>query len=287
MVELVIQARRRSLGAFEVGRVLPFHAHRMVGPYIFFDHLGPMTMSAPVPHDADVRPHPHIGLSTVTYLFEGEMTHRDSTGVTQIIRPGEVNWMTAGQGITHSERFDGMRASGGPMHGVQIWVALPTELEEIAPEFDHYGVDNLVALDAPGVRARLVAGAAFGAKSAVKTKSPLHYVHAKMDADARFGAPGDHSEGAAYVVSGDVEIDGVRLGAGDMAVFENGGAPSVTALSQANVLFIGGEPVGPRHIFWNFVSSSEDRLEQAKADWRAQRFALPPNDHDEFTPLPE
>lgn len=286
-IELVIPARRHSVGAFEVGRVLPFAKRRMVGPFIFLDHIGPMDMPAPVPREADVRPHPHIGLATVTYLFQGEMTHRDSTGVTQDIRPGEVNWMTAGRGITHSERFDGLRNSGGAMHGVQAWVALPNEAEEAEPAFDHYDAGNLVRFDQPGVEAALVAGAAYGQKSSVKTRSPLHYVHAELQQGARFAPPGDHPESAAYVVRGAVTCEGQRYEAGQMLVFRDNTAPALTAEEAAVVLFIGGEPVGERHLFWNFVSSSKDRLEAAKADWKAQRFKLPPNDKDEFTPLPE
>lgn len=286
-VDLVIPARRQSLGGFEVGRVLPFHAHRMVGPYIFFDHMGPMEMAAPIPRTADVRPHPHIGLATVTYLFAGEMTHRDSTGVTQDIRPGEVNWMTAGQGITHSERFDGLRDAGGAMHGIQAWVALPNEAEEAEPAFDHYGADNLIRFDQQGVKAALIAGAAYGQKSSVRTRSPLHYVHADLERDARFFPPSDHTESAAYVVRGAVTCEGRRYESGQMTVFKDKTAPALTADEASTVLFIGGEPVGERHIFWNFVSSSKERLEAAKADWKAQRFKLPPNDKDEFTPLPE
>lgn len=286
-IDLVIPARRQSLGGFEVGRVLPFPERRMVGPFIFFDHMGPVEMAAPIPRTADVRPHPHIGLATVTYLFAGEMTHRDSTGVTQAIRPGEVNWMTAGRGITHSERFDGLRDRGGAMHGIQAWVALPDEAEEAEPAFDHYGADNLIRFDQRGVKAALIAGAAYGQKSSVRTHSPLHYVHAQMEPGARLAPPADHSESAAYVVRGAILCAGRRFSAGEMIVFAPGAAPALAAEAASTVLFVGGEPVGDRYIFWNFVSSSKDRLEAAKADWKAQRFKLPPNDQDEFTPLPE
>ena len=286
MVEIVIDARRRSLGGFEVGRVLPFVRHRMVGPFVFFDHMGPIDLAAPVPRETDVRPHPHIGLATVTYLFKGEITHRDSTGVTQAIRPGEVNWMTAGRGITHSERFDAMRATGGALHGVQAWVALPQEDEEIAPEFDHYGEAAAPRWHEPGVVARLIAGDAYGVTSPVKTRSPLFYVHAELDAGAQLAPPENHRERAAYVVRGAVECDGVRYAAGRMLVFAAGERPALKAEAPTTLLLIGGEPLGERHLFWNFVSSSQERLEAAKADWRAGRFPLPPNDDKEFIPLP-
>lgn len=286
-MELLIQARRRSLGGFDVGRVLPFAQHRMVGPFIFFDHMGPVTFPAPIPHETDVRPHPHIGLSTITYLFDGEITHRDSTGVEQVIHPGEVNWMTAGRGITHSERFDGMRASGGHMDGIQAWVALPDEAEETDPGFDHYAQNELPAWTEPGAAMRLIAGSAFGATSKVKTFSPLFYVHAHLDPGARVGLPDGHSERAAYVARGRIEAEGREYVHGDMLIFGSGESPTLEAVEPSEVMLLGGEPVGERHIWWNFVASSKDRIEEAKADWRAGRFALPQSDHDEFIPLPE
>ena len=185
MIERVIESRRRDLGGFQVGRVLPQAPRAMVGPFVFFDHMGPMTMPAGLPRDVDVRPHPHIGLSTVTYLFEGEITHRDSVGSQIAIRPGEVNWMTAGRGITHSERFDTLRRTGGPIHGIQTWVALPRDLEEIDPAFAHHGPEDLPTYEAAdGLWARLIAGEAFGARAAVKTHSPLFYVHWRLAAAA-------------------------------------------------------------------------------------------------------
>src|SRR5476651_371467 len=200
MIETVIEGRRHDLGGFSVGRVLPFHAHRMVGPFVFFDHMGPMDFAPGFPRSVDVRPHPHIGLSTVTYLFDGEITHRDSVGSEIAIRPGEVNWMTAGRGITHSERFDTLRRTGGAMHGIQAWVPLPTELEEIAPAFAHHGPEDLPTYESPdGLWARLVAGEAFGVKAAVKTHSPMFYVHWRLKAGARAQLGAEYPERAAFV----------------------------------------------------------------------------------------
>jgi hypothetical protein len=286
MIDLVIDQRRRDLGGFEVGRVLPFHAHRMVGPFIFFDHMGPKDFQAGFPKNVDVRPHPHIGLSTVSYLFEGAMTHRDSVGSTEVILPGEVNWMTAGKGITHSERFEDLRARGGRMNGIQAWVALPTEAEEIAPAFAHHGPDDLPTYEGGGMWGRLIAGKAFGAEAKVKTHSPLFYVHWALQAGATAELPAEYPERAAYVAQGVVEIDGQQVNEGQMAVFAPGMTVAVTAVTPAIVMLLGGEPVGERFIEWNFVSSSKDRLAQAKADWRAGRMKLPDADDQEFIPLP-
>ena len=289
MIELVIDARRRDLGGFEVGRVLPFAKRRMVGPFVFFDHMGPVNMPAGVPRSTDVRPHPHIGLSTVTYLFSGEMRHQDSLGTDQQIRPGEVNWMTAGRGISHSERFDGLiREHGGLMNGIQAWVALPEALEETAPAFAHHaGADDLPYAESDGLNARLIAGAAFGAKAAVKTHSPMFYVHWEMAAGAKAGLPAEYPDRAAFIVSGAVEVDGTRIEAGHMPVFALGETVTFTALEPSVVMLLGGEPLGERHLWWNFVSSSQERIEQAKADWQAGRIPLPPHDKDEFIPLPQ
>ncbi|MGZ3375500.1 MAG: pirin family protein [Phenylobacterium sp.] len=286
MIELVIDQRRRDLGGFEVGRVLPFHSHRMVGPFIFFDHMGPKDFQAGFPREVDVRPHPHIGLSTVSYLFEGAMTHRDSVGSTEVIRPGEVNWMTAGKGITHSERFEDLRSHGGRMNGIQAWVALPDEAEETAPAFAHHGVDDLPTYEGGGMWARLIAGKAFGAEARVKTHSPMFYVHWALEAGATAALQPEYSERAAYVAQGIVEIDGKQVSEGQMAVFAGGMTVPVTAVTPAIVMLLGGEPVGDRFIEWNFVASSKERIEQAKADWRAGRMKLPDLDHDEFIPLP-
>ena len=288
MIELVIESRRRDLGGFEVGRVLPFAKRRMVGPFVFFDHMGPIDMPADVPRSTDVRAHPHIGLSTVTYLFEGQMRHQDSVGSDQAIRPGEVNWMTAGRGISHSERFDGpIRDHGGRLHGIQTWVALPTELEEIAPAFAHHGAADLPTFEEGGLSGRLIAGSGFGASAKVETHSPMVYAHWELKAGARAGVPADHPERAIYVVKGEVEVEGQVFGEGRMLVLAAGGSVAVTASQPSTVMVLGGEPLGERHLWWNFVSSSKARIEQAKADWTAGRIPLPPNDHDEFIPLPK
>ena len=287
MIEHVIEARRKDLGGFEVGRLLPFAKQRMVGPFVFMDHMGPVDFAAGLPRQVDVRPHPHIGIATVTYLFAGEIMHRDSVGSEQSIHPGEVNWMTAGRGITHSERFERARREGGPLHGLQTWVALPHELEETEPAFAHHGPDDLPTYQGSGLWARLVAGEAFGARANVKTLSPLFYVHWELSAGARAEVPREYPERAAFIVSGRVEFDGKVFEPGRMLVFQKGSAPVCTAQTQATVVLIGGEPIGPRFIEWNFVSSSRERIEQAKADWRAGRMQLPQRDDQEFIPLPE
>ena len=287
MIELIIDQRHRDLGGFEVGRVLPYAPRRTVGPFVFFDHFGPMAIAQGAPRSLDVRPHPHIGLSTVTYLFEGAITHRDSVGSQIEIHPGEVNWMTAGRGISHSERFETLRRDGGPMHGIQAWVALPSESEEIEPTFAHHGAQDLPTYESPdGLWARLIAGEAFGAKAAVRTHSPMFYVHWRLKAGARAQLGADYAERAAFVASGVVQADGHTLTAGQMAVFAPGAPVLFTAEADAEVMLLGGEPVGECFIEWNFVSSSKDRIEQAKADWRAGRMKLPDLDHDEFIPLP-
>ncbi len=286
MIELVIPQRRRDLGGFEVGRVLPYGGGRMVGPFIFFDHMGPAAFAAGLARSVDVRPHPHIGLSTVTYLFEGEIMHRDSVGSEQPIRPGEVNWMTAGRGITHSERFERARRQGDHVHGIQAWVALPERDEETEPAFMHYGAEDLPVFRDSHSEGRLIVGEAYGARSPVKTHSPMFYVHWTLAPGARVELPGGYSERAVYVASGAVEADGRPVAAGEMAILTPGNS-SLKATGASIVLGLGGEPLGPRHIEWNFVSSSKERIEQAKADWRAGRMKLPDLDHDEFIPLPQ
>ncbi len=286
MIDLLIDQRRRSIGLFEVGRVLPFAKRRMVGPFVFFDHMGPARFAAGLPPEADVLPHPHIGLSTVTYLFDGEIMHRDSVGSEQPIRPGEVNWMTAGRGITHSERFEKARAEGGPMHGIQAWVALPEAEEERDPDFVHVGADTLPVISEAGLTARLIAGSAFGETAPVPTFSPLFYLHYALEPGAVAELPAEHPEQAVFVVAGTVEIDGQEIGPGRMAVLSPGSRPKLRALTRATVMALGGAPLGPRFIDWNFVSSSRDRIAQAKADWRAGRMKLPDLDHDSFVPLP-
>jgi redox-sensitive bicupin YhaK (pirin superfamily) len=257
----------------------------MVGPFIFFDHIGPANFAPGLAKSADVRPHPHIGLATVTYLFEGEIMHRDSVGSQEAIHPGEVNWMTAGSGITHSERFEKIREVGGPLHGIQSWVALPGRDEETTPAFAHYGHVELPTVDEGGLWARLIAGEAFGVRSPVKTHSPLFYAHCALKDKARVEMPQGYPERAAYVASGSVEADGRRFNAGQMLVFESGSA-TLTSAGPSIVMLLGGEPVGQRFIEWNFVSSTQERIEQAKADWRAGRMKLPDLDDKEFIPLP-
>lgn len=286
MIELVIEQRRKDLGGgFEVGRVLPFVRRRMVGPFVFFDHMGPVDLPAGIDRSLDVRPHPHIGLSTVSYLFSGEMTHRDSLGFEQIIRPQEVNWMTAGSGITHSERFEHARAFGDRLHGIQAWVALPDGQEEIAPSFSHHSGGDLPRWSEPGVTGHLIAGSAFGLTAGVATLSPLFYAHLDMAPGAVAEVPHGHAERAIYVATGAVELDGVRHGAGLMLVVD-GAVSRVRALVPSTVMILGGEPIGERFLYWNFVSSSKNRLAQAAADWRAGRMKLPDADDAEFIPLP-
>lgn len=286
MLEAVIDARRRSLGGFEVGRVLPSARRRMVGPFVFFDHMGPVEMAAGLPRSVDVRPHPHIGLSTVTYLYAGEIMHRDSLGSEQAIRPGEVNWMTAGRGITHSERFERARAQGDTVHGIQAWVALPRELEETEPAFAHHGAGDLPTFQFEGLWARLVAGEAFGAKSAVATHSPMFYVHWQLDAGTKAQLPAEYPERAAYVAAGSVQVEGRTFEPGQLLVFAPGAPVPFEAITPATVMLLGGEPVGERFVEWNFVSSSQARIEEAKAAWRAGRMRLPVHDDREYIPLP-
>jgi redox-sensitive bicupin YhaK (pirin superfamily) len=286
VIERVLEQQRRDLGGFEVGRVLPQAGQRMVGPFVFFDHMGPVELEAGIPREVDVRPHPHIGLSTLTYLFEGEIMHRDSVGSEQAIRPGEVNWMTAGRGVTHSERFERARREGGRLNGIQAWLALPQEHEEIEPSFAHYEASTLPRQEGPGLVGRLVAGEAFGARSPVATHSPLFYAHWQLAAGARAELTDEHAERALYVAQGSLEIAHQRFATGQMVVFSPGAAVAFAALEPAVLILLGGEPVGERFLEWNFVSSSRERIEQAKADWRAKRMKLPDLDDREFIPLP-
>lgn len=287
MIELIIDKRTRDLGGgFEVGRVLPFAKRRMVGPFIFFDQMGPVEFAPGISRKLDVRPHPHIGLSTVTYLYSGAMTHRDSLGFKQEIQPGAVNWMTAGKGITHSERLEHARMHGALMHGIQAWVALPNEDEEIEPGFWHHGAETLPTWSETGLKGRLIAGAAEGMDAGVNVRSPMFYMHWDMAPGARRKVPDEYSERAVYVAAGSAQVAGETLGAGQMAVLGKGDVV-VAAREASTVMVLGGEPIGERFIFWNFVSSSKDRLEQAKEDWRQGRMKLPDGDEEEFTPLPE
>jgi redox-sensitive bicupin YhaK (pirin superfamily) len=286
MLDLIIDQRRRDLGGFEVGRLLPHARRHMVGPFIFFDHMGPVTLPAGIPRSVDVRPHPHIGLATVTYLFEGEIMHRDSLGSEVAIQPGEVNWMVAGRGVTHSERFEQARAQGGAVHGLQSWVALPREDEETEPSFAHHGTGELPSFEEAGGWARLIAGEAFGMRSAVKTYSPMFYLHWVLPAGATAHLPASYPERAAYVVSGTVQTPQGSIEPGKMALFSSGGDVALKATSPAVVMALGGEPLGERFIEWNFVSSSRERIAQAKSDWRAGRMRLPEHDDQEWIPLP-
>ncbi len=287
MIELIIDKRARDLGGgFEVGRVLPFAKRRTVGPFIFFDQMGPVDFAPGIPRELDVRPHPHIGLSTVTYLYSGAMTHRDSLGFKQEIKPGAVNWMTAGRGITHSERLEHARMHGARMHGIQAWVALPNEDEEIDPGFWHHPAGSLPTWTETGLRGRMIAGAADGMDAGVKVNSPLFYMHWDMDAGANRFVPGEHAERAVYLTEGAIEVAGHALNPGQMAVLGQSDV-RVTAQAPSTVMVLGGEPIGERFIFWNFVSSSKARLEQAKEDWKQGRMKLPDGDNQEFTPLPE
>jgi redox-sensitive bicupin YhaK (pirin superfamily) len=287
MIEMMIDARRRSLGGgLDVGRVLPFAKRRMVGPFIFFDHIGPLDIDAGGGRDVDVRPHPHIGLSTVTYLYSGEMMHRDSLGYEQVVRPQEVNWMTAGSGVTHSERLEKARAVGDHLHGIQAWVALPTADEETAPAFSHHEGEDLPSWNDAGVHGRLIAGSAFGLTASARTHSPLFYVHLDLAPGARAEVPAGHSERAVYVASGEVELAGQRVSAGQMAIVSQA-ASFVRAVQPSTVMLLGGEPLGERFLYWNFVSSSPSRLQQAAEDWKAGRMKLPNGDDQEVIPLPE
>jgi redox-sensitive bicupin YhaK (pirin superfamily) len=283
-VETVIEPRARDLGGFEVRRVLPSASRRMVGPFIFFDEMGPAAFA---PGTAmDVRPHPHIGLATLTWLFDGEILHRDSLGCVQPIRPGAVNWMTAGRGIVHSERTPPeLRDSGFALHGIQSWIALPEADAETDPAFDHHPAGSLPVIERPDARLTLIAGDAFGQQSPVATFSSMFYLHAEADAGARIDLPEEYEERAVYVVTGDVDVDGSAYGPHRMLVFAAGARPVIRARSRACLMLLGGAPVGPRHIWWNFVSGSRARIEQAKADWREGRCAAVPGETD-FIPLP-
>ena len=282
----VIDARQRDLGDLVVGRVLPSAARRMVGPFIFFDHMGPADL--PPGHGIDVRPHPHIGLATVTYLFEGEIIHRDSLGSHQAIRPGDVNWMTAGRGIVHSERTAAeRRREGSRLNGLQLWVALPAAHEQTAPQFHHHPADTLPVIEVAGARVRIIAGEAYGRCSPVTTFSPLFCADVSLPPGCEFALTDAYSERAAYVIDGHLSCEREPAGPGSMLVFARGASAVLRTERGARVAVLGGEPVGERHIYWNFVSSSLGRIEQAKRDWREGRFPKVPGDEHEFIPLPE
>jgi redox-sensitive bicupin YhaK (pirin superfamily) len=285
-IELVIVPRSADLGGFTVRRALPSTRRRMVGPFIFFDHMGPAEFRAGA--GVDVRPHPHIGLATVTYLFEGEIVHRDSLGSALPIVPGDVNWMTAGRGIAHSERTSpAHRAGGEHLHGLQCWVALPAGDEEMAPAFNHHSGDKLPLVTGEGKNVRVVAGSLFGAASPVATLSDTFFADVSLVAGASLPLDAEYEERAIYIVSGEIEISGDRFSEGRLLVFKPGDRITVKALRDARIVLLGGAAMdGPRHIWWNFVSSRKERIEQAKADWKAGRFARVDGE-TEFIPLPE
>lgn len=284
-IETVVTGKTRDIGGFEVRRVLPSTRRRMVGPFVFFDQMGPADF--PAGRGIDVRPHPHIGLATVTYLFAGEIVHRDSLGTLLAIRPGDVNWMTAGRGIAHSERTgDAVRAAGGTLAGIQAWVALPREAEEQAPAFAHHPASELPVAELDGCSVRLIAGSLFGVQSPVATAWETIYADARMQPGARLAFPAGHEERAVYPVEGAIELDGRPLVPGEMLVLRPGAEVVLEAQSSARMMLLGGAAMdGPRHIWWNFVSSSLDRIEQAKHDWQASRFDAVPGE-SEFIPLP-
>ena len=285
-IEQVIVPRARDLGGFEVRRALPAVGRQMVGPFIFFDQMGPAEFV--IGRGIDVRPHPHIGLATVTYLFEGEMWHRDSLGTSMLIKPGEVNLMTAGRGIVHSEReTSAAQARTRAMFGIQAWLALPKAAEEAAPAFSHHGIAELPRIAGDGKRVRVILGEAFGARSPVDFAHPTLYAEAVLAPGAVLPVDDLYDERAVYVASGEIDIAGDRFEAGRLLVLRPGDRISILATSHARVMLLGGEPMdGPRHIWWNFVSSSKDRIEAAKADWMEGRFGLVPGDEIEHIPLP-
>ncbi|HKJ52982.1 MAG TPA: pirin family protein [Gammaproteobacteria bacterium] len=282
-VELLIEPNAKDLGGFSVRRVLPSPKRRMVGPFIFFDHVGPAEF--PPGEGIQVRPHPHIGLATVTYLFEGEIIHRDNLGYEQPIRAGAVNLMTAGRGIVHSERAGEDLNDSSRLHGIQSWMALPLEDEECAPEFTHYPADSLPEFEQQGVSVRVIMGSAFGRESPVKQYAPTLYLECRMPAGTSLDLPADYDELGAYLVSGELRVDDRSLDGGLMAVACSGAGLRLEAVKDSHVMVVGGARLGERHIWWNFVSSSTQRIEQAKDDWREGRFDGVPGD-DEFIPLP-
>ena len=283
----VVVPRTVDIDGLVIQRALPSTQTRMVGPFIFFDHFGPAVFRAG--QGVDVRPHPHIGLATVTYMFDGEIVHRDSLGMNAAIRPGEVNWMTAGRGIVHSERTaPERRVDGSPVHGLQCWVGLPKDKEEIEPSFDHYDVPDFPEVNADGTRARIVIGSAFGASSPVRTTSDTLFIDVKLAAGAGMPLDADYEERGIYTLSGEIDVQGDSFGPDRLLVFRPGDRITVRANRDAHFMILGGAAMdGPRYLWWNFVSSRKDRIEQAKAEWKSGRFAIVPGDAEEFIPLPE
>jgi redox-sensitive bicupin YhaK (pirin superfamily) len=286
-IELMIVPRSVDLGGFSVRRALPHTRRRMVGPFIFFDHFGPAVLREG--QGIDVRPHPHIGLATLTFLFDGEIIHRDSLGTAQAIRAGEVNWMTAGRGIVHSERTAPERRTGGErLHGLQCWVAMPAQDEEIAPSFAHHDHADLPIVSADGANVRIVTGSIFGERSPVTTQSETLFADATLVPGATLPFDANTEERALYIVAGEIEISGDRFAAGQLLVFRPGDPITVAAGSEARVVLVGGAALeGPRYIWWNFVSSRKERIEQAKSEWKERRFDIVPGDEIEFIPLPD
>ena len=284
-VESIVEPRIRDIGEFAVRRLLPAAARRSVGPFVFLDHFGPVAMAPG--QGMNVRPHPHIGLATVTYLLEGEIVHRDSVGYVQPIRPGDVNWMTAGQGIVHSERSSPEERAKGPrLHGIQSWAALPAASEEAEPRFTHHPAASLPSFALDGARLRLIAGTAFGHEAPVAVLSPTLYVDVELQAGATLKIPREHAERAIYTISGDVEVDGQSHGATRLLLFAAGSEPRLTSKDGARFLLMGGAPLdGHRHLYWNFVSSRRERIDQAKRDWAEGRFPKIPGETD-YIPLP-
>ena len=285
---IIIKGTPRDLGdGFHVSRILPSPGHRMVGPFVFFDYFGPVDF--PPGKGIDVRPHPHIGLATVTYLFEGSQMHRDTLGSEQEIHPGDVNWMTAGRGIAHSERTGPEpRARGHRLHGIQSWIGLPTRDEEAQPSFQHVGSSDLPSSVHEGVELKIVTGKAYGLLSPVRVFSDIFYIDAKLEDGASLAVTDEHLERAVFVVSGQIEINGTTHAEGTMLVLDNGEKAVVGANGAARMMLLGGAPLdGPRHLWWNFVSSSKERIERAKREWTSGAFGLIPGDDKEFIPLPE
>jgi redox-sensitive bicupin YhaK (pirin superfamily) len=284
LTHLTIPSREADIGGVKVRRLLPWRERRMVGPFVFLDHMGPADFAAT--QGIDVPPHPHIGLATLTWLFEGEIVHRDTLGSHQAIAPGDVNWMAAGGGIAHSER-SGNRAHARRMNGLQSWVALPKEHEDKPAGFWHHAAKDIPNIARSGVNLRVIAGTAYGAASPVKTFSPLFYVEARLAPGAKLELPDDYTDRGAYVMTGETIIGGTRVQAGTLPVFDEGKVV-IEAQTEAHIMLLGGEPLPePRFIWWNFVSSSKDRIEQAKEDWKAGKFGKIPGDEKEFVPLPE
>ncbi len=285
-VELVLTTNPHDIGAFVVKRALPKRERRHLGPFVFFDHLGPAVLAPG--EGMDVRPHPHIGLSTVTYLFEGEIMHRDSLGFVQAIRPGAVNWMTAGRGIVHSERTaPELRGGGLRMHGIQTWVALPPDDEEMEPGFEHHPADSLPKSTVGGVKLVCILGNAFGLTAPVKVHSPIFYLHAEFPAGATLAMTDEHVERGFYVVAGEIDVGGTVYAPGNLVVLREGADVTLRATSPSTVMLLGGATLpGQRTIWWNFVSSDKARLERAKADWKAGKFPKVPGE-SEFIPLPD